>query len=56
MGGSLIETACPVIALVGRPLDDAEIAADPGFAAALRGCLAALVEASRSATGDQPEN
>jgi chromate reductase len=49
MGASMVNGASVTVPLMGRPLDDAGIAADPTFAGALRGSLAALVEASRAA-------
>lgn len=49
MGASMVEDASVTVAVMGRPLDDAAIAADPTFAGALRSSLAALAEASRVA-------
>jgi len=49
MGASMVEGAQVTVPLMGRPLDDAAIAADPELAGTLRGGLAALVEASRAA-------
>jgi chromate reductase, NAD(P)H dehydrogenase (quinone) len=48
MGGNMVEGALVTVPLMGRPLDDAAIAADPAFSATLRGGLAALVEAARA--------
>jgi len=48
MGASMVEGAQVTVPLMGRPLDDAAIAADPELAGTLRGGLAALVEASRA--------
>jgi len=48
MGTNMVEGASVTLPLMGRPLDDAAIAADPTFASALRDSLAALVEASRA--------
>jgi chromate reductase len=49
MGADMVKGASVTVPLMGRPLDDAAIAADPTFGGALRSSLAALVEASRAA-------
>lgn len=49
MGADMVEGASVTVPLMGRPLDDAAIAADPTFASALLGGLAALAEAGRAA-------
>lgn len=48
MGGDMVEGALVTVPLMGRPLDDAAIAANPEFSATLRSGLAALVEAARA--------
>lgn len=48
MGGNMVPGALVTVPLMGRPLDDAAIAADPAFSATLRDGLAALVEAARA--------
>lgn len=47
MGANMVAGAGVTVPLMGRPLDDAAIAADPAFAASLRAALSALAEASR---------
>lgn len=47
MGADMVQGASVTVPLMGRPLDAATIAADPTFAGALRGSLAALTEACR---------
>jgi chromate reductase len=49
MGGNMVPDALVTVPLMGRPLDEAAIAADPAFSATLRGGLAALVDAARAA-------
>jgi NAD(P)H-dependent FMN reductase len=49
MGANMVDGASVTVPLMGRPLDTAAIAADPTFAGALRGSLAALAEASLAA-------
>lgn len=46
MGANMVPGASVTVPLMGRPLDDAAIAAEPQFAASLRASLAALAQAS----------
>jgi NAD(P)H-dependent FMN reductase len=47
MGANMVAGASVTVPLMGRPLDDAAIAADPAFAPVLRRSLDALADASR---------
>lgn len=48
MNARLVEGASATVALLGRPLDGAAIAADPALAAAVRGAVAALSRAGHA--------
>jgi chromate reductase len=56
MGGDMVAGASPVVALMGRPLDDAQIAGDPTFSAALRDGLTALTAAAVARLAQQAED